>query len=156
FSGAQAGARLHWESGPFFISLETKAAIGSMEQVVNIYGTSSLAQNGKIVATIPGGLLAVPSSGGGHHRPAVRFLPEGMLTVGLDITQNLRLHVGYDILYLNSVVRPGTHVSASLDTRQVPTDLSFNPGITVTDPRFQYHATSFWMQAVNVGLTFRY
>jgi hypothetical protein len=156
FSGAQLGARINWESGPLFINLETQAAIGSMEQSVNIYGTSSLVEPSGKVVTVPGGLLAVLSNGGLHHRSEFGFLPEAKLTLGVDITQNIRVHAGYDILYLNSVVRPGTQVSAAVDTRQVVTDLSFNPSVNAKDPRFQYHATDFWIQAVSVGVTFRY
>ena len=157
FNGAQIGARLDWASGPFFINLGAKAAIGGVEQIVNIYGTSSLV-NPALAApiTLPGGILAVPSNGGLHHRSEFCFLPEAIVTAGIDFTQNIRLQVGYDILYLSSVVRPGTHVSAAVDTRQVVTDVNFNPAATVTDPRFQYHATNFYLQALSIGLTFRY
>jgi Putative beta barrel porin-7 (BBP7) len=157
FSGAQLGGRINWASGPFFINLGGKAAIGGVEQIVNIYGTSSLVTQGIATpVTLPGGILAVPSNGGLHHRSEFCFLPEGTFTCGIDITQNIRVQVGYDILYLSSVVRPGTHVSAAVDTRQVVTDVNFNPAVTVTDPRFQWHATNFYVQALSVGMTIRY
>jgi len=156
FSGAQVGGRINWESGPLFINLAARAAIGSMEQSVNIYGTSTILQPGLPPVTVPGGLLAVLSNGGLHHRSEFGFLPETNLTIGVDITQNIRLQAGYNLLYLNNVVRPGAHVSAAVDTRQVVTDLSYNPALTVKDPPFQYHATDFWIQAISVALTFRY
>jgi len=156
FSGAQVGARLEWESGPLFINLAAKAAIGSMEQSVNIYGTSTIVQPGGTSVTVPGGLLTVLSNGGNHHRSEFGFLPETNLTIGADITQNIRVFAGYNLLYLNSVVRPGSNVSAAVDTRQVVTDQSYDPTVTAKDPPFQWHPTQFWIQAVSVGVTFRY
>jgi len=156
FSGGQVGARLDWESGPLFINLGVKAAIGSMEQSVNIYGTSTLVQPGGTGVTVPGGLLAVLSNGGNHHRSEFGFLPEANLTIGVDVTQNIRVFAAYNLLYLNTVVRPGSQVSAAVDTRQVVTDFSYDPTVNAKDPPFQWHATDFWIQAISVGLTFRY
>jgi hypothetical protein len=156
FSGAQAGARLDWSSGPFFINMAVKAAIGAMDQDVNIYGITTLVETTGTRVTLPGGILAVPSSGGNHHRTEFGFVPEGSINVGIDITQNIRVQAGYNILWINTVVRPGAHVNANVDTRQVLTDLSFDPTVKVTDPRFQWHDTDFWLQALNIGLTFRY
>jgi hypothetical protein len=156
FVGPQLGARFNWQYGPWFANLATKFAIGNMEEVVDIAGFSVWRTPAGGLLESNGGILAVASNSGTFRRDEFAFVPEGMLTVGLEFNNHLRAHVGYDLLYLSTVVRPGDHVNRTVDTRQVPTDFAFDPTVNGTNPTTTLRTTDFWMQSFSIGVTFMY
>jgi hypothetical protein len=156
FVGPQIGARLDWAIGPWFVNIAVKCAIGDMEETANISGISSLRDAAGNVMVAPGGILAVPSNSGSFNRNTFAFVPEGELTFGVEICDWLKIHVGYNIMYLSDVVRPGDLLNRFVDTRQVPTDFAYNPAVSGGSPIFGFRTTDFWMQGINVGLTFTF
>jgi hypothetical protein len=65
--------------------------------------------------------------------------------------------VGYNFLYVSSVIRPGDQVDRVLDITQIP---NFPvPGVQPTAlgrPTVLFKETDFWAQGINLGLEIRY
>jgi hypothetical protein len=64
--------------------------------------------------------------------------------------------VGYNVIYMTSVVRPGGQIDRQIDIRQVPADPGFQAGATVTRPRFEFRDSDFWTHGLNFGIEVRY
>jgi hypothetical protein len=156
FIGAQVGARVDWQTGPLFVNFLVKGAIGYMDEKVNINGFSALKDPFGNLTVVPTGILAVASNSGQFRKHEFAFIPEGQLNVGLELNQYFRIHLGYDIIYLSSVARPGDHVNRAVDTRQIATDPNFDPAFLRGSPPFILRTTDFLMQGLAVGLTISY
>jgi len=80
-------------------------------------------------------------------------MPEVGLTLGFYITQNLRFGIGYNLLYLNNVIRPANLIDTNLDATKIP-NFPLNPApapLTTNRPSAQpFRTTDIAIQ----GLTF--
>ncbi len=157
FTGFQLGGAVRWETERFFFDLHAKGAVGVTQQSVQISGTSLLLGNqGILEAAAPAGILALPSTIGGHNRSVVSVVPEGGFTAGVNLTSWLRFMAGYSFLYWNNVVRPMNHIDRVVSSQQVPTDADFGATGGPLRPTFQFHEDSFWVHMFNIGLEFHY
>ncbi len=169
FYGGQLGLRGQYQCGCFFINTSGKVALGDMYQTVNIDGgavnmtrTTQLTTTYPVpgTTTIPGTTTAYPAgffaqtTNIGHaSRQQFAVVPEFNLNVGCNLTRNIRAYVGYTILYVNNVVRPGDQLDHSINPTQ-PSVLTA-PGITPTGPpapTFPFNHTDFWAQGINFGV----
>ena len=78
------------------------------------------------------------------------------LNLNYDITNWLRVTVGYNCLYWAQVVRPGALINRSVDPVQVPTDANYNQSVQGSSPGFSFQEKSFWLQGINAGLLITY
>jgi hypothetical protein len=153
FFGGQAGIDAEWNLWRrWYIGGWFKIGMGDMRQVVNIYGaTASPSLPGGFQA---GGLLALPGTNiGSYTQNRFAIVPEGGLKLGYNFTDHLRGYLGYDVLYVSSVVRPGDQVNTTVN----PTFLPGNgPARGAPAPPFQFRTTDFWAQGFNAGLEWRW
>lgn len=156
FYGGQLGLRGVWDRGPLSLSLAAKVALGSTEQIVRVNGATSLTPAGGTTTTLPGGLLAVGSNSGRFTRDVFGVVPEALLNVGWNVTQNVKLNVGYSFLYWNDVVRPGRQIDRTVNPAQVPLDADFGSGGGPARPTTRFNNSDFWAQGINFGVEFRY
>jgi hypothetical protein len=156
FYGGQLGARFFQKFDRFDLILEAKVALGSTNEVVTINGFSTLAAPGQPPLTAPGGVLALPSNIGRHSRSQFTVVPEGTVTVGMQVTSWLRAFVGYDFLYWSEVARPGDQVDLTVNRAAVPTSGQFGLGTGPARPAFNFQGTDYWAQGLTFGLQFRY
>src|SRR5205807_2283125 len=129
--------------------LNTKVALGGVRQSAVLTGATRAAFAGTTLETLPGGLLTLGRVGS-YHRDRFAWSPQVGVNVGYNFTDHIRGFVGYDFLYLSSVVRAGDQVDARV-----------NPNLIVggggaANPPFAFHGTDFWAQGVSFGLEFRY
>jgi hypothetical protein len=105
----------------------------------------------------PGGLLALPGANiGSFNQTKFGVIPEVGVTLGLNLTPNLRFGVGYNFMYVNSVIRPSGLIDPGLDVRRIP-----NFPVTPTPPAisgvrpnsFPFRTTDFFVQGVTFSLT---
>jgi hypothetical protein len=115
-----------------------------------------LLQPGAGPTILQGGILAVPSNIGRFSQQRFAVIPEGSVAIGQEITNWLRISVGYDFLYWSRVTRPTNLLNRSVDTQQVVTDPNYNPLAGSTQPPFIFHDRSFWAQGLSVGLSITY
>ena len=64
--------------------------------------------------------------------------------------------LGYNLLYLSSVARPGDQINRSVDTRQIATDVNFNPPAQPLGPFFSFRTTDYWVQGFTIGVAFQF
>jgi hypothetical protein len=102
-----------------------------------------------------GGLLAIPGANIGTFRQAkFGVLPEAGLTIGMYLTPNLRFGVGYNFMYLNSVVRPADQIDLGLDVRRIPNfPVGTVPAIAGVRPSaYPLKTSDFFVQGITFSL----
>ncbi len=65
---------------------------------------------------LPGGIFAQSTNAGWHSRNRFAVVPEGTITAGYNLTGWARLTVGYSLIYLSSVARPGDQLNRDINT----------------------------------------
>jgi hypothetical protein len=154
-------AELNWRG--LFIDAWGKFAMGGLQEVVNINGGTTIVSTpglppvpGNLVGQSAGSLYAQPSNIGHYERERFSILPEVGVTVGYQITSNVRIGAGYNFLYLNNVVRPGDAIDTTITRTQIP---QLQPGATVPGTRPApptFVETSYWAHGITAMLEFRY
>jgi hypothetical protein len=147
FAGGQVGLQREARWGKFYMFLTAKAALGGTHEMMDVLGASGVGT--------PGGLLATPSNSGHYIRDEFTVVPEGELTLGYQVTNNIRLYAGYSFLYWSSVIRPGDLLNSGINPVEVPSSSSFT-GAVPGQPARQNNQTDFWAQGFNFGLALRY
>jgi Putative beta barrel porin-7 (BBP7) len=150
FIGLQAGGRLGWDFGRFFINLDGKVAVGANQEQVLISGYTFVS-SATVSGLAPGALLTEPSNIGNYHRTVVSAVPEVGFTGGVNLTSWCRLWAGYNFLYWGNVVRPGDQIDRNVNGTQIPT---VGTGVItgVARPLFTFRPSDFWVQYINLGL----
>lgn len=156
FYGGQIGASGEWTFGRWSVEGSAKLGIGVTQQTVNIDGGQQIVSLDGRVQSFQGGLYAVPSNIGSHTQNQFGFVPEVGLKLNYQLTENISLFVGYDILYWSSVVRPGDQIDQVLDLNQVPNSGRPYPTASQVRPVVPFQTSSYWAQGVNAGVLFRY
>lgn len=155
FFGPQIGFQSDYRKGPWFVNLQGKVALGVMHEIVNIQGQTTFVTAGT-PTTLPGGIFAQPTNMGRHTRDEFAVVPELTVNVGYQVTSRMRAFVGYNLLFLSNVVRPGNQIDPTVDSTQVPSLSIYDPTQPATRPAFTWNETSMWIQGVNFGVEFRY
>jgi hypothetical protein len=155
FYGGQVGVQADFKQGPFFAFLSSKVALGSNYESSRATGQTSLISPTQM-QTVNGGLLASGGNLGLASRSVFTIVPEGNVTVGMEVTKNVRFYAGYTFMYWEDVTRPGTQVSARVNPSTVPSSLSFGSSTGTNQTMPSIVRTDFWAQGLNVGFAFRY
>jgi hypothetical protein len=148
FYGGQIGVEAEFRCERLYAQVLGKVALGGTNQVVSINGVTT--ENGVVLGQ--GGFLALLTNIGRFHHTAFSVVPEAGVTLGYQVTDNLRAFVGYTFLYWSDVVRPGQQVSLLINPTQFP------PGTLAGTPApaFSRQDTDFWAQGVNFGAELRF
>jgi hypothetical protein len=121
FYGGQFGLLGETRRGRWFATVSGKVALGTVYQSSFIHGRQNITFSDGTFGTFAGGLLALPGANIGTHRQT-RFavLPEVGVNIGYHITPHMRIFLGYNFLYLSSVLRPGHQIDQGLDVTRIP------------------------------------
>lgn len=152
FYGGQLGLDGTSWFGNAFIYVAGRLGLGTMHQVLDVSGLSSLVST-TLVASAPGGTLALPSNIGRFRHEAFAVVPELECKFGYAILPNLEAFVGYNLLYISNVVRPGYQIDRNVDVRMIPTLPSFIPGFPGAEPAHVFRQSDFWAQGLTFGLS---
>jgi len=155
FLGANFGAKASYQYGFWFVDVIGKIALGSNREFVDINGNSTQALSGGGTMNSVGGLLTQPTNISRTYRDEFGVIPELVVKAGVDVCNNVRVYVGYDLLYWNQVVRPGSQVDLNLNLTQSP---NFGPGTLSGPARPEplFNRTDFWANGVTFGMEVRY
>jgi hypothetical protein len=156
FYGPQMGAQLGYTWWRFNASLAGKVAMGAVHQIVDIYGATTVSSP---LLSKPesntGGLLALPNTIGSYHRNVFAVLPTVEANLSFELTSQIHLLVGYTLLYLNDVARPGDQINPTVNRELLPTSQIYNPSLAgPTRSQFAIHSTDFWAQGFTFGISF--
>lgn len=159
FNGVQLGLDSEcrfWSR--MFLGLTSKVAFGSVHQSVDINGSTNFTNfPGQVGGTFPGGLLALPGTNIGHFT-ATRFgfMSEVGLKVGIDLNDHWRVFVGYNVIYLNNVVRPGDQIDLRVNPTFQPSAAGPGTAVGPRVPAVLFKTSDYWAQGLNFGLLYRY
>lgn len=148
FNGFDMGITYERFRGPWSFDLLAKLALGNTRQRVDINGSTAI--NGG--AAQPGGLLAQTSNIGTYRRDHFTVLPELGGRIGYQLTHNLRLRVGYTLIFWSNVVRPGDQIDLGVNPNQFPPAVGNTPG----RPEFVFRDTDYWVQGITFGGEFQW
>lgn len=155
FYGGSGGARLYYAQGRWYVTALGKVALGQVQQVATISGSSTLTDMNGHTTTLPGGILATSANMGRYYQHVFGVVPEGHLNLGYQITPLITVRVGYTFLYVNNVARPGSQMTRLTNPSLVPSDRAYSPSAS-SATAFQFHSSSYWAQGLNFGLDFRF
>ncbi len=162
FYGGQVGLHSEYRLGNFFIEGTAKVALGSMQQIVDVSGSSNSGFAPPSPAIFnyigaPGGWYAQPTNIGQRTHYAFAVVPEADLKFGYNITRNIQAFVAYNYLYLSDVARPGTLLDHTANTTQNATFSGFPNTLTGPPaPNFSFNRSDFWAQGINFGVQFKF
>jgi len=148
FNGFDMGISYERHRGPWSVDLLAKLALGNTRQRVDINGSTVI--NGGPAQV--GGLLAQESNINSYRRDQFTILPELGGRVGYQLTHNLKLKLGYTLIFWSNVVRPGDQIDLGVNPDQLP------PGIGNVPPRpeFVFRDTDYWVQGISFGGEFQW
>jgi hypothetical protein len=157
FYGGQIGLKAGVNWWRFALYGTAKIALGSMNERANLNGSTSAAFVPSLgtTATFPGGLYVLASNAGTHTRNITAVVPQGTLNFAVEITPQIQLHVGYTIIWISDVARPGNLIDRTVNPTQLPTSPVFNSA-PPQRPGFTWSGTDFWAQGINIGLSLRF
>lgn len=152
FYGGQIGVAGERRFGRWFVDGRALIALGVTERAVEVSGATTFVPPGGAPTIQPGGLLALPSNIGRRDADdTFAVMPEVAVNVGYQVTDGLRVSVGYTFLYASGFARPGDQIDLGVDPRQLPpaTAAGTRPAPVLRD-------SGFWAQGVNFGMQLRY
>jgi hypothetical protein len=141
FYGGQIGARVDYNWNRWSFSATGFLAIGATHETVNVNGTTTVYPVNGTPVPLSGGNYATLQMGH-YSQDCFAVAPELRLNVGYQITPHLRATIGYDFIYLSSVLRPGNQIDNTYDG--------------VNHPLVPFKTSSYWSQGLNLGLQFNF
>lgn len=141
FNGGQIGAQLQYQWQRLFISGSAKLGIGNTHEIVTVGGNTTVFPVNGSPVLLTGGNYATLQIGR-YSTDRFALAPAAQLNIGYQLAPCIRAQIGYDFLYMSSVVRPGNQIDNSYDG--------------VTHPLVPMTSSSFWAQGLTLGLRFSF
>lgn len=164
FYGATIGPRGKYRFGPMSVEATGRLSFGADNESLNVSGAFQ-EFNTPIVSGIPGvafglrpvtqgpnGIFAQPSNEGSTSGARFAVVPEVAIKLGYSITPSLELTVGYDFLYVSSVLRPTDQIDRNF-SKGLP--FQQDPSATV-GPTRRFKTTDFYAQGITFGVSYRF
>lgn len=160
FHGGQIGAIGTINRGRWSLEGRGTVAFGTVFQSATISGAQTLTMDNGMVTSVPGGLLAVPGANiGTFSQTRFAVVPEVGLNLGYQVTDRMKVFVGYNFLYLSSAVRPGEVIDQRIDAARVPNllpaDTAGTP-VLPARPMPLLSTSGYFVQGINFGLVFKW
>lgn len=155
FNGGQIGLATSLNRGRWVFDFRTAIAFGVTQSSADISGAQTTYYTNGNAVTNGGGLLALATNSGHHTAQTFSIVPEATFNIGYNITPRCRIFVGYNALYWSRVLRPGDQISTTIDSARIPNFGNTNPPLTA-NPAWTPHYSSYFVQGVNFGLSYRW
>lgn len=159
FHGGQIGLTGSIQRGRWSLDGRSSIAFGTVFQSAEISGAQMLTFPDGSVQMAQGGLLAVPGANIGRWtQDRFAVVPEVSANIGYQVTNRLKVFVGYNFMYLSSAVRPGDVIDQSLDAARVPNLLPPGAGTPVVPvrPMPVMNTSGYFVQGINFGLVYKW
>jgi hypothetical protein len=157
FNGATFGLQHEMRYGMFSLTTIAKIGLGNMHQVLEIQGSTAFANPATgLAGSSYGGLFANSTNIGSFNNDEFAVIPELTMNLGINLTRRLSMFVGYNLLYVNKVARPGAQINPVVDASTVPLSPTYGATGQVPGTRLLFVQDDFWLQGANFGFTFKY
>jgi len=157
FYGLNFGFRSEFRKGRWFTDMTAKVALGFTHEKLNQSGFTRFVDQG-IETVIPYGAYVLEPNSGRFSEKDLSALPEFNIKFGYQWSQRISTYIGYDIMYLSNVVRPGDQVNPNINPTLLPISNVYNPQFPFgpPEPALLFKTTDFTMQGLTLGLSIRY
>jgi hypothetical protein len=150
FYGAQVGLETETRVGHMVFLLNSKVAFGQTHQVVKTGANTTVTEpDGTVVFDPTRGLLVQPSNLGRFTHNRFGVVPELAATLAWEFNDHVRVSVGYNFLWWNSVVRPGEQIDTHVNVGAVGDVGQLG---SIQRPAVLFGHTDFWAQGFSAGL----
>jgi hypothetical protein len=152
----QFGLEVEWGCGCFFVNARAKLAMGAGVEEATIAGrtTTTATPPGTFVN---GSFLALPTNIGSQQRTDFVLASEFGLNVGCVILECMRVSLGYNVLGLSDVLRPGNQIDRVINPAQLTPGSFGGIGPAVPPrPSFTFRDSAFWVQGLTATLEVRF
>ncbi|MBX7166327.1 MAG: BBP7 family outer membrane beta-barrel protein [Pirellulales bacterium] len=152
FHGGELGLHYDVRRGRWGFDCLALVALGNNRQVVDINGHTVIQVPGLDATEYEAGLLTQASNSGRYTQNDFIVIPQLNANLSYFLTCNLKLHVGYNLIYWDRVARAGDFIDLGLNPSQIP------PGTLSGEarPAFNWNNTTFWAQGINIGGEIRF
>jgi len=151
FHGGEIGLVYEAQRCRWSVEMLAKVALGNSHQVVTIDGRTDRTIDGE-VESLTGGLLAQRTNIGRHSSDSFAVVPEAGVNLRYDLTDHLAVTVGYTVVYISEVARPGDQVDMVVNPNLLPPEVE--PFTGPLRPSLDMSQTDYWAQGLNFGLLF--
>lgn len=151
FYGGQLGFQFEYRWRSLVFEYDTRIAMGVTRRILDVGGVSRAG-----AVQVPGGLFAATTNIGQRADNDFGVIPQIHGLVGWQAMQCLRLHVGFDFLYMTSVIRPGDQIDPVVNPTLVPFRPEFGAALGTARPAQRFVTTDYWLQGWSFGATLRY
>ena len=107
---------------------------------------------GRVVTTLPGGLLALSSNSGNFSETRFAVVPELTLKAGYRFAPGWQVIGGYDLLYWTGVQRAGNSIDTTINPNLVPPATGGGP----RRPQFQFNSSPLLAQGFSAGVRYEF
>jgi hypothetical protein len=151
FNGVELGVQWLGRRGYWSAEALMRVSLGNSLQRLNVAGTTQI--DG--ASPLPqGGILAQPGRNiGEFQQEEFAMIPELGATVGYQLTERLKLNVGYTFLYWSNLIRPGDQIDTTVNPNLFPPVI---PSNTFLGPAFEIRETDYWVQGFSIGGEYRW
>jgi hypothetical protein len=154
FHGCDLGVRAEFCKDPVSLTLLAKVAIGGVSRTVGIHGQQVVSVPGVAPVTQQGGVFALASNIGDHSTQDWAAMPEFGITFGWQVRCNVRVTLGYSMLWLDNIARAADQIDPTINRDLLP---PANRAATATDrPAVILNRKDVWFQSANLGVEVRY
>jgi hypothetical protein len=154
FYGANFGLRGKYTDGPWTIEATGLVAPGLNQEVQEVGGGFYSYNFTASYDYGPEGIFAQPANEGRTSSQRFCIVPELQFKIGYALTKCMKVTVGYDFLYMSTVIRPTDQID-----RNLPKGQTFNqadPTISTESPSKKFTQTDFYAQGFSFGLEFTF
>jgi hypothetical protein len=151
FYGGELGFAMQYRWRALTFDYDNRIAMGVMHRILDVNGITRAGG-----ATAPGGLFAQTTNIGQRTDNDFGAIPQLHGQIGWQVMQCLNVHVGYDFMYISSVIRPGDQIDPVVNPTLVPLRPEFGAALGTARPAQRFVTTDYWIQGWSFGFTLRY
>src|SRR5262249_50251886 len=123
-----------------------KVALGEMNSVVNINGSTTVGFPGQPTVVNQGGLLALQSNIGRHQENNFAAIPQVSLRLGYRATEHITIMGGYTFMFFSEIARAGDQIDPVINTNLIPPVTGGG-----TRPAYNFNPSELVLQGVTIG-----
>ena len=151
FNGLELGFQWLHRRGFWSLDAQMRTSVGISRQWLQIEGST---RSPRDAAAQVGGLLAQPGRNiGTYDRTELGVVPEFGTTLGYQLTERLKLSVGYTSIYWSNVLRPGDQIDNTVNTNLLPPAI---PGTAHMGQPFSVREVDYWVHGFTAGIEYRW
>ncbi len=152
FNGGLLGGTLKAHAKNWDLGLYTSVSLGGLSRRLRTSGSTDVTIPGQPTDSNAGGLLALPTNIGSYQSTKFVAIPELRLFANRLVTKRLSLNFGYTFLLVPNTWRAAEQVDYTVNQSQI----GGNTLSGLSRPTFQGATSDMWIQALSLGLGYRW